>query len=228
MRILPMSPAIPLALAALVLAGCASDPAPGEAEIAAAPAPAPAPAAPSPAAAPTGNGLGLSQERIVALLTERDLVADAFSPQNLDDGREVLTASFPDTTLRQVLWVGIFGGAAEPHTVRLDYFPGNARPEEAAAVAQALDRLMVGLFPDWEDASDWPEVAGARAWEESRRLLSGEAAVQQVPVLQTEQGDVWLEALGVPPDILSYVITTNLACRPSQTDGFYQGYRTCR
>jgi hypothetical protein len=223
MRVLPKSPAIPLALAAFLLASCASDPAPGEAEIAAAPV---APSAPAPA--PAGNGLGLSQERIVALLTERDLAANAFSTQNLEDGREVLAASFPETAMRQVLWIGIFGGVSEPHTVRLDYFPGNAQPEEAAAVAQALDRLLVGLFPAWEDAPEWPEVAGARAWEESRRVMSGEATPQQVPVLQTEQGDVWLEALGVPPDILSYVITTNVACRPSQTDGFYQGYRSCR
>jgi hypothetical protein len=221
MRPVLKSPLVPLALAATLLVGCAREPAP-VAEVAAAPEPL------APAAAPPGNGLGLSQERIVALLTERDLAPDAFSAQSLDDGREVLAASFPATAMRQVLWIGIFGGAAEPHTVRLDYFPGNARPEEAAAVDQALDRLLAGLFPAWEDASEWPEVAGARAWEESRRLLSGEAAPQQVPVLQTEQGEVWLEALGVPPDILSYVITTNAECRPSQVDGFYQGYRTCR
>lgn len=219
--------ASPLSLTlAVLLAGCAG--APEEAG--------PGPAGPSESAARDGaatapersaGGLGLSQERLIELLSEQDLSAAAFETTTFEDGREVMTASFPANSGRQVLWVAMFGSESAPHTVRLDFYPGNVRAGEPEAVQQALDRLLVALFPDWPEVVGWPEFAGARAWEEAAKL-EGETAGGRVPVLETERDGVWLAALGRPPDVVNYVITTEAACRPSQTSGFYQGYADCR
>ena len=179
-------------------------------------------------AAVTGEGLGLSREEIVAVLAQNGLPAEGFGTQALPDGRQVFTTSFPDTANRQVLWVAIFGDAQAPHTIRLDYFPANALPEEAQTVGRAMDGLVTALFPDWPEASQWPEVVGARAWEETRRHAGDDPGTQQSPILETRQNGVWLEALGVPLQIASYVITTNEACRPSQADGYFEGYPGCQ
>lgn len=176
----------------------------------------------------TGDGLGLSREEIVGVLTRYDLAADAFEPQDAGD-REVVAASFPATMSRQVLWVGIFGDARAPHTVRLDYFPERAQGGEGQAVGDAIDRLLVALFPDWPDATRWPEVAGNRAWQETAKIMEdAEGAPPRAPVVEGQQDGVWLAALGVPPQVISYVVTMRDVCRPSQADGFYQGYPTCR
>lgn len=177
-----------------------------------------------------GAGLGVSRERIVAAFAEQDLSADAFSTMTAGDGREVVAASFPPTASRQVMWVGIFGEAAAPHTVRVDYFPNEARGGEAPAVGAAMDRLLATLFPDWPEAQDWPEVAGQRAWEETAKLAqqAEEGTPTRIPVLQTQRDGVWLEALGASPRVVSYVITDRDVCRPSQTDGYFEGYAACR
>ena len=180
------------------------------------------------AAEPTGEGLGLSRDGLVAVLAEHGLPADAFEMQTLPDGREVFATSYPETTARQVLAIAIFGEPAAPHTIRIDYFPTNALPEEAQTAGRALDGLASALFPDWQEATDWPEVAAARAWQETRNRGLGEGDEQQVPVLETQQNGAWLATLGVPGQIVSYVITTQEACRPSQADGFYEGYSACR
>jgi len=238
----------PLAAVALLLGGCAGSPEPaatdtsdaaaaGEATTAvddSAATAAESEGAGTPDAAGEGpaasaNGLGLSEAQIIGVLAEGDLSADAFSAQTLDDGRRVLTASFPETSQRQVLWIAILGEPAAPHTVRADFYPNNAEPEEVEAVGLALDRLLMSLFPDWPEVVDWPEVAGRRAWEETIRRNEGEeGAPREVPVLETVRDGIALEALGVPPQIVSYVFTTNETCRPSKTEGFYQGYAACR
>lgn len=213
--------------AALLAAGCAGDP---EVQQTADTATAAEPAATrvEAAAEPTGEGLGLSRDRLVAVLAENGLPAEAFEMQTLPDGREVFATSYPETAARQVLAIAIFGEPAAPHTIRIDYFPTNALPEEAQTAGRALDGLATALFPDWQEASDWPEVAAARAWQETRNRGLGEGDEQQVPVLETQQNGAWLATLGVPGQIVSYVITTQEACRPSQADGFYEGYPACR
>lgn len=183
--------------------------------------------APSSAAAPA-EGLGLTRERLIEVLAEQDLDAAAFEPTTFEDGREVVTASFPGGSQRQVLWIAMFGGESDPHTVRLDYYPNNARGGESETVQEALDRLLVALFPNWADAPQWPEFAGARAWQETAKIMQDETAERRIPVLETERDGVWLAALGVPPDVVNYVVTTNPACRPSRGSDFYKGYAACR
>jgi len=239
-----------LLAAGVLLAGCASEPkAPPEEPAAAteqAPESAGAPGAedapettPAPdteageagpvAAERTGDGLGLHREEIVGVLTRYDLAADAFEALDLENGREVLAASYPASVQRQVLWIGIFGEPADPHTVRIDFFPERAQGTETQAAGDAIARLMMALFPDWSDAARWPEVAGNRAWQETAKAMQDEAdAPARAPVIEGQRDGAWLASLGVPPRVISYVITTRDACRPSQGEGFYQGYPACR
>jgi hypothetical protein len=175
------------------------------------------------------NGLGVSQAQIIAALGERGLDPNAFEAQTLRDGRQVMAASYPASTQRQVLWVAIFGPSETPHTVRVDYFPANARGGEAEVVDQALDELMTTLFPDWPDAPAWPEQAGGRAWQEAAAVAETNPDSRQVPIFEGQREAVWLGALGVPPQVVSYVFTTHQVCRPSVAAAdFYEGYSGCR
>jgi hypothetical protein len=209
--------------AALLLAGCAettqttptADPA--------------APGAGPTAAADPANGLGVSQAQIIAAFGAEGLDPAAFEAQTLQDGRQVMAASYPASVERQVLWVAIFGPSAAPHTVRVDYFPVNAQGGEPEVVGQAMDGLMTTLFPDWPEAAAWPEQAGARAWQEAAAVAEGDPGSRQVPILEGQRDAVWLGALGVPPQIVSYVFTTREVCRPSVAAAdFYKGYTGCR
>jgi hypothetical protein len=210
---------IAVGAAGLLVAGCAGEtPDP--------PAPGTPPATEAPA---TGEALPLSRQEILAAFAANGLPAEAFEDLVLEDGREVFAASFTRTAGRQALWVGVFGSGAAPHTVRMDLFPIDTGPEEALAIAGAMDGLLSTMFPDWQDAADWPEVAGARAWDQAEELRAKEAGGQRIPILETKRNDVWLGALGVPPDVLSYVFTVREACRPSEaSSGFYEGYVGCR
>lgn len=178
----------------------------------------------------TGDGLGLSENELLAVFANGQLDPEAFENVDLGDGRRVTAASFPASTQRQVLWVAMFGGD-EPHTVRVDYFPGNAQGGEGETVGEALSGLMSALFPDWSEAGTWPERAGARAWQETVKAAEegpGPGGGARVPILESERDGVWLGALGVPPNVVSYVFTTSEACRPSvASTSFYQGYVGC-
>jgi len=231
------------ALATLLwLAGCASDDPPAVAEATPEPAAEAAPGPAAPAPAPTastmaqaerdGEGLGLSQAELVQVFAANGLDPDAFEMQDLGEGRRVLTASYPATTERQVLFVALFGEASDPHTIRVDYFPMNAREEEAPRVGATLDSLMLALFPDWGDAGQWPEVAGQRAWQETTRMAE-EAREQgaesvQVPIIETDREGVSLSAVSLPPSVLSYVLTTRESCRPANPASRYSaGFVGC-
>lgn len=191
---------------------------------------APAAAAPAATAERTGDGLGLSEDELIAVFADGELDPAAFENVDLGDGRRVTAASFPPSTERQVLWVAMFGGE-EPHTVRVDYFPVNAQGGEGEKVGDALSGLMNALFPDWPEAGAWPERAGARAWQETVKAAEegpGPEGGARVPILESERDGVWLGALGVPPNVVSYVFTTSQACRPSVASAsFYQGYVGC-
>jgi hypothetical protein len=201
----------------LLAAGCASD----------APEP-PAVAGPAEGAA-TGATLPVSRQEIVAGFAEHGLPAEAFEEISLEDGREVLAASFPPTASRQALWVGIFGSAEAPHTVRMDLFPADTTPEEAVAIADTVDDLVATMFPNWSEGAEWPAIAGARAWQEAEKVRAQEGGARQIPIFETERNGIWLGALGVPPQVLSYVFTARQACRPSEaSSGFYEGYVGCR
>lgn len=177
-----------------------------------------------------GAGVGVSRARIVEAFAAEDLSADAFSPITAGNGREVVAASFPPTASRQVMWVGIFGDADAPYTVHIDYFPNRAQGGEAVALGAAVSRLLRTLFPDWPQAPDWPELAGQRAWQETAKLAQDaeEGTPTRIPVLEMERDGVWLEALGVGPRMVSYVITDREACRPSRIDDYFEGYASCR
>jgi hypothetical protein len=201
----------------LLVAGCAGE----------APEP-PAVAAPSAEGAATGEALPLSRQEIVAGFAEHGLRADAFEEISLEDGREVLAASFPESASRQALWVGIFGSAEAPHTVRMDVFPIETTPEEALAIADTVDDLVATMFPNWPEGAEWPATAGARAWEEVEKVRAQEGGSRQIPI-ETEREGIWLGALGVPHQVLSYVFTARQACRPSEaSSSFYEGYVGCR
>jgi hypothetical protein len=202
--------------AGLFAAGCAGEDAPQ-----------PAAAAPSAEGAATGEGLPLSRQEIVATFADHGLPAGAFEELSLDDGREVFVASFPESASRQALWVGIFGDAEVPHTVRMDVFPRQTTPEEALTIADTVDDLVATMFPGWPEGSKWPAAAGIQAWEETAKLRGREGGSRQIPV-ETERNGVWLGALGVPHQVLSYVFTVRQACRPSEaSSGFYEGYVGC-
>lgn len=175
------------------------------------------------------NGLGVTREQIIAAFSDSGLDPNAFEAQSLEDGRQVTTASYPATAQRQVLWVAIFGPAEAPHTVRVDYLPANARGGESETVERALDRLMTTLFPDWPDAPAWPEQAGGRAWQEAAAVGETNPGSRRVPIFEGRREAVWLGALGVPPQVISYVFTTRGVCRPSVAAAdFYEGYSGCR
>jgi len=213
--------------ALLLLAACAETDQPPIADQAATPG-----VASSPSAGPAGgvaNGLGVSQAQIIAALGAQGLDPSAFEAQTLKDGRQVMAASYPASTQRQVLWVAIFGPSEAPHTVRVDYFPANAQGGESARVGEAMDGLMTTLFPDWPDAPAWPEQAGGRAWQEAAAVAETNPDSRQVPIFEGQREAVWLGALGVPPQVVSYVFTTHEVCRPSVAAAdFYEGYSGCR
>jgi hypothetical protein len=221
----------PLATTALtmtvaLLAACASD-APEPEAMAEAP-----PRAAPPVTAETGDGLGLSQAELLQVFAANGLDPKAFEMQALGDGREVLTASYPPTTERQVLFVALFGGEQAPHTVRMDYFPLNARGDEGPRVGQTLDGLMQALFPDWAEGRAWPETAGQKAWQETMQVAEaareGAAESLQVPIFETDHEGVSLSALSIPPAVVSYVVTTKDSCRPANPEARYNaGYVGC-
>lgn len=242
----------PLATTALtmtvaLLAACASDAPEPEAMAEAPPRAAPpvtaepgagpaeaAPAAPAVGAQAqrTGDGLGLSQAELLQVFAANGLDPKAFEMQSLGDGREVLTASYPPTTERQVLFVAMFGGEQAPHTVRMDYFPLNARGDEGPRVGQTLHGLMEALFPDWAEGTAWPQTAGQKAWQETMQVAEaareGAAESLQVPIFETDHEGVSLSALSIPPAVVSYVVTTKDSCRPANPEARYNaGYVGC-
>lgn len=83
--------------------------------------------------------------------------------------------------------------------------------------------------PDWPEAAAWPEQAGGRAWQEAAAVAETNPDSRQVPIFEGQREAVWLGALGVPPQVVSYVFTTHQVCRPSVAAAdFYEGYSGCR
>lgn len=110
----------------------------------------------------------------------------------------------------------LIGNETSIHTLWF-YFPILGVRDTDAAFA-FYDGLLTHLFPSWSGADGWALQSLQRAWEAEAAAFQDPTISLDAMIARDSHAGVKLAGWGVPPDIMTYRITTRTRCEKISAD----------
>ncbi len=155
--------------------------------------------------------LGLTRAEVAAEAVRHGILAESDFVELTIDGHSYFGAR---TT---VIAIALMEGEAKVHTIAITVAPVNANDQENQ---QAL-ATMTGLANMvWSNAQSWTVDSSMRAWD--RQAENMRTRTERWAIEETQENNAWFSLFGMPPDLMTLIITARAECRPSATVRRYQ------
>lgn len=118
--------------------------------------------------------------------------------------------------------ITIAGTEKQIHTLNIYWPIVNHTEETNNKVFEFLSVVYQKVFPEWEEASNWPKESLREAWgvvADYYEYKNKRELENYDPLIDLTRGGITSTTYGVPPDIIFFNITTQTECIPTLEKG---------
>ncbi len=116
-------------------------------------------------------------------------------------------------------WAVLAGRGEQLHSLVITVPVVNHSKEESKRAFTALSNLFEAIYPDWNEAEEWPGKSLQAAWENSPLVRKTPSDDHDSVFVRWANHGITSTTFGVPPDIVVYSITAREHCIPAHTQG---------